>query len=168
MTDNHKKKRTPWAVLVAIVAFVGAAAGFVGNLGGARDAVCKLGALEAPCVRWGLIAPAADPHAAKRALLARVEGVWGNVAEGGKPACTTRLSYAVVPRGADDFDIILRGPDGYESAGHVASAENTSIFTRTMTPASQAGTQWELRLEADRLIQIDKDGTPTPLVRCGQ
>lgn len=159
-------KRGMWTAVVAIVAFVGAAAGFVGNMGGARDAVCRLAAAEPYCVRWGLIAPGEDPAAVRRELLSRVVGEWGNVASEGVNACTTRVNYALSERDGEHYVTLTMTGSDYESVGRVASAENGSVFTRTVSPAAQAGTQWELRLEADRLIQVDNAGTPTPLVRC--
>jgi hypothetical protein len=162
---DAKKKSAPWAVIVVVLALMGAAAGVIGNLGGARDALCRLGPLETRCAQYGL-APAFDWHGPKAALLARVSGVWGNVAESGKSACTTAVSYVVFPRGDGDFFIIVRGTDGYESEGHVARVSEGSVFIRTLTPAGEAGRQWALRPEADRLIRVDNNGAATRLVRC--
>ena len=153
-----------WAGVLALVAFVGAAATLIGNLGGARDAVCKTPFANARCVEWGLIAPADDPSVARNALLARVEGLWGNAGREGEAACTTTMRYRLSRR--DNEDYITLSAQDYVSEGRIVSAENNSVFTRTVTPAAQAGTQWELRFEADRLIQVDNAGTPTPLVRC--
>lgn len=156
------KKRTLWAIAVAVVAFLGATFTFVSNAGNARDAVCSLPDLAQACIHYGLV----DERAvAREALLQRVEGVWGSEAHDGVPACATRLAYSVSRRDDEDY-ITLRGPE-YESTGRVASAEGQSIFTRTVSPSAEAGAQWELKLEADRLIEIDSQGTPTPLVRCG-
>ncbi len=158
--------RTLWPAIVAVAVFAAAAASFANNLGGARNAACALPALNGSCVKYGLVAAAADPPAARAALLDRVEGVWGNAAKDGAAACTTTLRYTHTTRGEEDF-IVLHMPDGYESVGRVASAENGSIFTRTLTPASETGTQWELRLEDDRLLQVDNVNVATPLVKCG-
>ncbi len=108
-------------------------------------------------------APAAAPSA-RALLLGKVAGVWGLPAEAGRPACQARFAYSVERRGPDDV-IRLRGL-GVESVGRVVSAEGGSVFTRTITPASQAGTQWELRLEGDRLIQVDASNVSTTLVKC--
>lgn len=157
-----RKKRTLWAMAVAVVAFLGATFTFVSNAGHARDAVCSFPAVAQACVHYGLV----DVRAvAREALLQRVAGVWGSEAHDGAPACATQFAYSVSRREGEDY-ITLRGP-GYESTGRVASAEGQSIFTRTVTPAAEAGAQWELKLEADRLLAIDSVGTPTPLVRCG-
>lgn len=109
------------------------------------------------------LAAGAGPPA-RVALLAKLSGVWGLPAEPGHSACAARFIYSVERRGPDDF-IRLRGL-GVESVGRVVSAERGSIFTRTVTPASQAGTQWELRLEGDRLIQVDAANVSTTLVGC--
>lgn len=163
------KKRAPWAALTALFLFVSAALGFVSNLGGARDAVCEVGEARAVCERWGLVTTASDPTTAlalqREALLHRAEGLWGNVTREGAQACSITMRYSLSRRDGEDY-INLTMPN-YQSTGRIVSAENGSIFTRTVSPLSQAGTQWELRLEADRLIQIDGAGTPTPLVRCG-
>ena len=159
------KKGKPWATTLAVVAVLSTVLGLISNAGGARTAVCSIPAINAQCVRLGLMQPGADPQAARAALLRRAEGVWGNVAREGSQACSTTMRYSVVHRGSEDY-IDLSMP-GYQSEGRVVSAENGSIFTRTVSPTSQAGTQWELRLEADRLIQVDNNGTPTPFVRCG-
>lgn len=152
--------------MTALFVAVSAVLGLVSNLSGARNAVCSLPALNAQCVRLKLIEPPIDPNAARTALLHRAEGVWGNVGREGEPACTTTMRYAIRHRDGEDY--IDLSTTGYESEGRIVSADNSSIFTRTVTPPAQAGTQWELKLEADRLIQVDSSGTPTPLVRCGQ
>jgi hypothetical protein len=102
---------------------------------------------------------------ARAAVLAKVSGAWGNVGQNGTSSCTNKLVYSVERRGREDF-IVVGGADGFESVARVASAEGTSIFTRTVTPAEQAGAQWELRLEDDRLIQVDAGNVGTTLVRC--
>ena len=108
--------------------------------------------------------PARAAPSARALLLGKVTGVWGLPAEAGRPACQARFAYGVERRGPDDV-IRLRGL-GVDSVGRVVSAEGGSIFTRTLTPASQAGTQWELRLEGDRLIQVDAANVSTTLVKC--
>lgn len=168
------RDRALWTSLVAVAVFAAAAASFANNLGGARNAVCSLPALAERCVNWGLVArqatPAADTEAARRAaLFGKLEGLWGNAARDGAAACTTTLRYSVTTRGPEDF-IVVEGREAlraWESVGRVVSVGADSIFTRTLEPVEETGTQWELRLEADRLIQIDNEGTPTPLVKCG-
>ena len=158
-----------WPILIAIAAFAVGAASFANNLGGARNAVCSLPALTASCVKWGLVAAPVDSNAARAAMLKKVEGLWGNASKDGAAACVTTLRYSVPHRGLEEF-IVVRGADGvnqWESVGRVASVGEASIFTRTLTPATETGTQWELRLEDDRLIQVDKNGVATPLVKCG-
>ncbi len=125
--------------------------------------VCALAPLQQPCRAFGLIGPpppdgASLAAAARAALLAKVPGVWG------PPACATTLVYTVRRRGEDDIVMLRAAP--YESEGRVASAEGGSIFTRTISPPAEAGAQWELRLEGDRLIQVDSRNVATPLVRC--
>jgi hypothetical protein len=162
-------KRTPWALLVALFAVLSAVFGFAANMAGARDFVCELAVAHSTCEQMGLITATADPEVVlaerRAALLHRAEGVWGNVAQDGLSACSATMRYSLVRRDGEDY-INLTMP-GYQSQGRVVSAESGSIFTRTVSPPSQAGTQWELRLEADRLIQVDERGRPTPLVRCG-
>ena len=161
--------RSLWPILAAVAAFAVGAASFANNLGGARNAVCSLPALNASCVTYGLVAAPVNPDAARATMLKKVEGLWGNASKDGAAACTTTLRYSVTHRGLEDF-IVVRGADGvnqWESVGRVASVGEASIFTRTLTPATETGTQWELRLEDDRLIQVDKDGVATPLVKCG-
>ncbi len=137
-----------WAVFAAIVALV-----MVFLIVG------ELVALNPPAK-----SPARAVLTARAALLAKVAGVWGLPAEAGRPACQARFAYSVERRGPDDA-IRLRGL-GVDSVGKVVSAEGGSIFTRTITPASQAGSQWELRLEGDRLIQVDAANVSTTLVKC--
>lgn len=165
---KSSRRATPVAIAVLGVAVLGAIGGALSlhpggvcGLGLARSLCRSVGATEPP-------APATDPArsaaAARAALLGKVSGVWGLPSEAGRPACAVKFVYGVERRGPDDF-IRLRGL-GVESVGRVVSAERGSIFTRTVTPASQAGTQWELRLEGDRLIQVDATNVSTTLVGC--
>jgi hypothetical protein len=159
------KRRNSWPAVVAFLALISTGLGLIANAGGARNAICSIPAISAQCVRMGLVQPADDPNAARLALLHRAEGVWGNVGHLGRPACATTMRYTLSHRGGEDY-IDLTMPN-YQSEGRIVSAESGSIFTRTVSPSSQAGTQQELRLEPDRLIQVDSNGAPTPLVRCG-
>jgi hypothetical protein len=148
-----RREATPWAgpmaAGLAVIVALGVVAGLI--------------ALNPPA-RRAPAAPASPAPSARALLLAKVAGVWGLPAEAGRPACQTRFAYRVERRGPDDV-IRLRGL-GVESVGRVVSAEGGSIFTRTLTPAAQAGTQWELRLEGDRLIQVDASNVSTTLVKC--
>ena len=171
-----RKKRPAWGLLATAFALISSLVGLAANLGGARDAACGLSALHATCERAGLLPASASiviPDAgqsaapARAALFAKVEGDWGNVGQDGTSSCTTSLHYSVEKRGAEDF-IIVRGAQGFESVARVAGAEASSIFTRTVTPVEQAGAQWELRLEADRLIHVDAANVGTTLVRCAE
>lgn len=169
-----RKKRPAWGLFATGFALVSSLVGLAANLGGARDVVCELPGLNATCERAGLLsAPTSGgtPDAAeiaaqvRAALLEKVEGNWGNVGQDGTSSCTTSLRYSVEKRGTEDF-IVVHGAQGFESVARVASAEGSSIFTRTVTPIEQAGAQWELRLEPDRLIQVDAANVGTTLVRC--
>ena len=171
-----RTKRPAWGLFATAFAFISSLVGLAANLGGARDAVCGLSALNATCERAGLLsAPRSggEPDAAeiaaqvRAALLGKVEGNWGNVGQAGTSSCATSLQYSVEKRGSEDF-IIVRDTQGFESVARVASADGASIFTRTVTPVEQAGAQWELRLEADRLIQVDAANVGTTLVRCAE
>lgn len=159
------KKARPFATILAAMGALSLVLGLIANAGGARDTICSISAIQRQCMRLGLTQPAVDPNAARLALLHRAEGIWGNVGSNGAPACSTSMRYVLSRRDGEDY-IDLTMPN-YQSEGRVVSAEKDSIFTRTVSPASQAGTQWELRLESDRLIQVDSSGTPTPLIRCG-
>ncbi|MBA3810089.1 MAG: toll/interleukin-1 receptor domain-containing protein [Caulobacteraceae bacterium] len=161
------RKGSPRVALAAILVF-----GIIGGVLGLNPgAVCRLGFTQSLCRSVGATkppAPATDPARfatdARVVLLGKVSGVWGLPSEAGRPACAVKFVYSVERGGSDDF-IRLRGL-GVDSVGRVVSAEGGSIFTRTISPASQAGTQWELRLEGDRLIQVDATNVSTTLVRC--
>ena len=131
------KQSTPWTFIVAVIAFISAAASFLGNLGGARNAVCSLPAITPFCIHAGLIAAPADPRAARQALLHRVEGVWGNPFKDGAPACATTLRYSLAARGDESF-IILRtgdgsGPVGIE-LGFIAAHARDQLVGITLGP----------------------------------
>jgi len=167
------KRRLPVALATAGLAIAASAVSIVANAGGARDWLCATSALHELCEQAGLATlpatPAPDPTfvaaAARTALLARVEGVWGNVGQDGAAACTIRLTYSIESRGEEDV-VLVRG-DAFESVARVVSVGGGSVFTRTVSPAERAGEQGEVRLEADRLFQVDKNNIATPLVRCG-
>ena len=163
------KKRAPWAMLAALFVLVSAVLGFVSNLGGARDTVCSLAAINETCAQWGLVLPDAAPDAVESAAVARqrllnsVAGRWGRQDRD----CSESVVYAV-RHDVDGFDrITVRGPN-YESVGQVVAVENGAIVSRDTTPSpSGERAQWELRPIGDQLIVIDKNGVATTLVRCG-
>lgn len=159
------KKRAPWAALTALFLFVSAVLGLVSNLGGARNAVCSLAAVNSACAQWGLIVPdvAETAAQARQRLLDGVVGRWGRQDRD----CSDAVTYSVA-RGSDGLDrIIVRAP-GYESVGQVTAAENGVIISRATTPSATGGReQWELRPRGDQMIVLDKDGVSTTLVRCG-
>lgn len=158
------RKRAPWAAFTALFVFASVALGFVSNLGGARDAMCSLAAVNASCVQWGLVVPQASETTAevRRRLLEGVVGRWGRQDRD----CTDVLNYSV-SHGTDGFDRITLRSANYESVGQVVAAENGVIVSRTTTPTpSGAREQWEFRPNGDQLIVSDKDGVSTTLVRC--
>lgn len=167
------RRRAPWGLLTALVVGVSTALGLLANLGGARDFVCSLPALEGPCRGAGLVAQAPPPpptaeevRAAERAaLLARIPGVWGLPGRNDEPACTVTGVYSVERRGDDDIIAFRRGD--YLSEGVVVSSTALSLFTRTLTPADEAGRQYELIPEAGILTHKNSDNVATTLVRCG-
>jgi len=159
------RQHPPWATLAAAFAVLSAVLGFVANLGGARDAVCSLSALENVCARAGVVSNTASALDARATLLSRVTGVWGNQAGAEGPACSTTLRYSVERHEGEDM-IVAHG-ETYESVGRVLSAEGSSIFTRAISPPEEAGMQWQLEPEADLLTLTDRNGVKTPLIRCG-
>lgn len=103
---------------------------------------------------------------ARAELLAIVPGVWGNDGSAmGGASCTTRLTYFVEREGEDDI-IVAKGDGDFESRARVTGIEDSSVTTRTVMPVSEEGQIWELRIESDRLHQVDAQGIITPLVRC--
>lgn len=145
---HHALRKRPWAIATA----AGAGTLLVSGIGLTADIM-------------GLRSMLSDPDAeARAALLGRIEGVWGNVG-GARPACEDTLRYSVEHRGRDDY-VTVSG-QGFSSEARVVSADDASVFTRTVLPSREAGAQWELRLEADRLIQVDSKNIGTTLVRCG-
>jgi hypothetical protein len=159
------RQRAPWATLAAVFAVLSAVLGFIANLGGARDTVCSLSALESVCARAGIVSDTSSAPDARATLLSRVTGVWGNQASAEDPACSTTLRYSVERREGEDM-IVAHG-ETYESVGRVLSAEGSSIFTRAISPPEEAGMQWQIEPEADLLTLTDRNGVKTPLVRCG-
>jgi hypothetical protein len=158
------KKRAPWAALTALFVFASGVLGVVSNLGGARDGVCSLAAINATCVHWGLVIPDASETAAqsRQRLLDSVEGRWGQQDRD----CSEAVRYSVVRR-VDGFDRITVSAPGFESVGQVIAAENGVIVSRSTTPSpTGAREQWELRPNGDQMIVLDKDGVSTTLVRC--
>jgi hypothetical protein len=159
-----RRKRTFWAALTALLVLGSAALGFVSNLGGARNAVCSLAAVNEHCVRWGLttLSPVVTAAQARQALLATVNGRWGRQDRN----CVDTVDYSVTP-GTDGFERITVRASGHESVGQVIAAENGVIVSRTTTPSETgAREQWELRPNGDQMVVVDKDGVSTTLVRC--
>lgn len=164
------RKHAPWGLLTALFIGVSAALGFVSNLGGARDAVCGLGAINQTCLDWGLMpaqAATTDPAEltveARQRLLNGIVGVWGRQDRD----CTDVVSYSVA-RGEDGVDRITAAGAGFQSFSQVIAAENGVIVARDAAPsASGAREQWEFRPDGDRLTLYDRDGVATTLVRCG-
>jgi hypothetical protein len=159
------RRRKPWAALAAGFALLSTVLGFVANLGGARDAVCSLAALEKTCLGTGIARDEPSTADARNALLARVVGVWGNQANADEPACATTIRYVLEQRGGED--VVIARSEGFESVGRVLSAEGGAIFTRAISPPEEAGSQWQLEPEPDLLTLTDRNGVKTPLVRCG-
>lgn len=157
------KKRAPWGALATGFVLVGVGLAFILNLGGARDTICSLAPLEARCRNAGLLR--AETLDARATLLARVPGLWGNQASAEGPACAETVRYSVERRDGEEV-IVARSAD-YESVGRVVSAEGASIFTRSISPAAEAGAQWQIEPQADLLTLTDRNGVKTPLVRCG-
>lgn len=167
------KRRRVWPAIAGTLAIAAAAISIVVNSGAVVSWACGLDFLRARCIGAGLVAEPLPPPptaeevaaAAQAKLLKQVSGVWGLPGTDGAPACETVLTYSAEQRRGDNF--IVLEMDGYRSEGRVASIGEASLFTRTVSPAAEAGTQWELRLEGDRLIQVDALNVATTLVRCG-
>lgn len=159
------RMRRPWAWVMAAAVGMSAALGFVSNLGGARDAVCSVGALSKTCLTWGLVradAAPLDPAQTRARLLQGVVGAWGRQDRD----CSDVVTYAVT-RGDDGVDRITASAANFESVSQVIAAENGVIVARDAQPsASGAREQWEFRPDGDRLTIYDKDGVATTLARC--
>ncbi|MGE0531605.1 MAG: toll/interleukin-1 receptor domain-containing protein [Hyphomonadaceae bacterium] len=163
------RKRAPWGAVTALFICVSAVLGFVSNLGGARDAVCGLSAINQTCFDWGLMPtqPATtDPiemtSEARQQLLESVVGVWGRQDR----ACIDVVRYSVA-RGDDGIDRITATGTGFQGVSQVIAAENGVIVSRDAAPSASGGReQWEFRPDGDRLTLYDKDGVATTLARC--
>jgi len=152
------------AVVVVIVLYVvtGELFGPVSNFRGATSGACSVSLFKAAC-SWVGITP--DDGTDVPALKAIV-GNWSLPASSGKPACRNPLVYSVEKRGDDR--VVHVSTSGFDSVARIVDVQDMSIFTRTTSPPSDAGHPWTLRLENDRLEQVDDaNNTSTTLVRCG-
>lgn len=164
------KKRTPWRVLTAAFVFLSGVFGFISNVGGARDAVCKITAVHDVCVQWGLMIPEGAPNGPSLAEQQNrlVRGIAGHWARGDRN-CSVALDYAVT-----------QGEDGHWRIRGTALNFNSTLQVETIDPAAGLVTaretrpgpsglraQWEFRPNGDILDIKDQAGTSTPLARCG-
>jgi hypothetical protein len=164
------RKRSPWATLVAVLAVVSAALGFVANLGGARDAVCSIAVLDGLCLSSGPATPPAPSAeqalaAERAALLARVPGLWGLVGRPDEPSCQRAFRLNIERRGEEDVVALTDGD--YFSDMRVVTALDGVINLRALPPAERVGEPSELQPEADRLTWHYADGRSAAYVRCG-
>jgi hypothetical protein len=161
------KKRAPWATLTAVFVFLSAVLGFVSNLGGARDAVCSIGAVHDACLRAGLIQPAGPSLAEQqRHLVQAIAGHWAR----GDRDCNTALDYAVA-LGDDGRTYRIRATaPGFDSTLQVESIDpSAGLVTARETRPGPSGLrqEWQFRPNGDILDIKDQAGTSTPLARCG-
>ena len=98
------------------------------------------------------------------ALLNKIEGNWGPMTRDGSANCEQTFSYSITR--SRDETIITLSSNGFISSGMVRAFSDQSVVARTITPRDNIGESWELRIEEDRLLQIDKDGVTTTLARC--
>jgi hypothetical protein len=156
-----------WEALGAAAAAAAIVSVFA-NIGGARDTLCSVAALKARCQTWGLMAASA-PDAALAAAAARlklvrsIDGIWGRQ----NSSCRDHL--VTIAADARGMQIKVASEGGYASTGDVVTVDTDKrvIFTRdSAATADGPHAQWEYHPTGDQLTVIDKDGTPTTLVRC--
>lgn len=122
-----------------------------------------LGFIAAGIAVWGLVADSFTTSA-DEALLNAIEGRWGNVSSQRVESCARTFQYSI-DQSPDEVTITLASTE-IIATGRVTAISNGSVHTRTITPRENAGETWELRFDGDRLLQVDKDGVTTALVRC--
>ncbi|MEZ5956712.1 MAG: toll/interleukin-1 receptor domain-containing protein [Hyphomonadaceae bacterium] len=161
-------KRTPWGVLTALFVAVSAALGFVSNLGGARNAVCAIAAINETCVQYGLIAPMVDPAVARaearERLMQRLTGTWGRMDRD----CADSVVFAVT-LGEDEVYRVRRTAPGLDSIEQVSTidTDNDVVTARETLPGEDGRReQWEYRPNGAVLALRDAAGTETTLARC--
>ncbi|OQW56268.1 MAG: hypothetical protein A4S17_05225 [Proteobacteria bacterium HN_bin10] len=164
------RQRAPWASLTAAFVLVSAVLGFISNLGGARDAVCSLAALNQRCIEWNLITPPAppplDPAVLQEALVRSIEGRWSR---GDRPDCSIATEFAVARDENDVYRIRSVSPPDWDSTMQVGAidVERGMVTASTIRPGeSGVREQWEFHPNGDLMQVIAPNGTPTPLARC--
>jgi hypothetical protein len=160
------RKRRPLLAIGAAAAVGAALLSFIADIGGARDAICSIGALRKACLDAKLVSEAPDAAAiaadARARLLSSVAGVWGRQDRN----CSETVAYSLV-REEDGVDRIVGRAPNFESLMQVIAAENGVVVARSTTPTTSGSReQWEFRPDGDRLVIYDKDGAATTLVRC--
>jgi hypothetical protein len=144
------RRRRPWPFVFGAAALVSAIVGFIANVGGARDALCSVSALNAWC---------GDE---RRELLQSLTGTWGRQDRD----CSETVTYSLA-RSDDGIDRILGRAPNFESLMQVIAAEDGVVVARSTTPTRNGSReQWEFRPDGDRLVIYDKDGIATTLMRC--
>lgn len=161
------KKRAPWAALTALFVMLSAVFGFISNLGGARDGVCKLDAVHQLCLDWGLITQevAETPEAAQARLVGAVAGGWGRLDRG----CADVVTYRVEQDEGGIYRIHGHAP-GFESVMQITSIDPVAgaFHARATRPNAEGVREsWEFRPQGDVLALRDPLGTETVLGRCG-
>lgn len=161
------RKRAPWAVLTALFVFLSALFGFVSNVGGARDAVCKLSAVHQACLDTGLILPAGPTAEEQQArLIDDVNGAWSRLDRD----CTERVTYRVERDQSGVYRIRGAATD-FESVMQVVAIDPAAgVITARATTPNAAGLRelWEHRPNGDVLALRDQAGTETTLARCAE
>ncbi|MGE0596426.1 MAG: toll/interleukin-1 receptor domain-containing protein [Hyphomonadaceae bacterium] len=165
------KKRQPWAAITAVLAFFSLVFGLVANIGGARDAVCEMAALNPYCIQYGLItvAETVDPAVVlaeqRENLMQALNGGWGRLDRD----CVETVTFAS-ERGDDDiYRIRSSAAGGFESVMQVTTIDtDNGVITARQTRPGEDGRreQWEYRPDGDVLAMRDSAGTETTLARC--
>lgn len=165
------RKRRPWAAIMAALAFFSLLFGLIANIGGARDAVCEMAALNPFCVEYGLVAvaEAADPAIVlaeqRERLMQALNGGWARLDRD----CAETVTF-VSERGDDDvYRIRSSAAGGFESIMQVTTIDtDNGVITARQTRPGEDGRreQWEYRPDGDVLAMRDSAGTETTLARC--
>ncbi len=160
------RKRTPWGMLTAIFVVASALLGFVSNLGGARDAVCSIAAVNAYCRQWGLLpVEAPSPEQLQAQLIETINGRWGRLDRN----CDITITYAVERDASGIYRILGTSEGAAASTVQVMAIDaSTGVITaREVSPNGDGARDiWEYRPAGDVLAMRDQAGTETTLARC--
>jgi hypothetical protein len=167
------KKRNALGALISVGAVISGALALVANLGGARDAICSIVAIDMICDHYGPGASASPEDtaailAAERArLLADLNGRWarGDVdpTTGRARDCSQSLTIEVVTDNSGVSRVHLSA-DGFDSRDQIESASDGIV---RVSGRDGNGRLVEGRYEpnGDQLT-FTSAGTPTTLYRC--